>query len=216
MINEKVKKLLVPTDFSDCSQKAVEYALSLARAFQAEVFLLHVMEPPAYGLDFSLTHPGVPVEVKQKLAETIKQSVEKMKKLGINAEGYFVIGVPYVEIIKAAKKHEADLIVMGTHGRTGLAHFWLGSTAERVIERADCPVLTVKPATKPLLSLEKEEQTRSALKNLPADRGATFCHMCGQPSKDIICEACKIRVQAEAIERKRRVEKEGRPESGRR
>jgi len=216
MIDVKIKKLVVPTDFSDCSEEAIEYAISLARAYQAQVFLLHVMEPPSYALDFSLTHPGVPAEVKQKLAESIKQSVEKMKKLGINAEGYFVMGVPYAEIIHAAKKHEADLIVMGTHGRTGLTHFLLGSTAERVIQQAPCPVLAVKTVmTQPLLS-EKEEQVRSILNDLPADRSGTYCHMCGRPSKDIICEVCKIRVQAEALERKQRVEKEGRAGSGRR
>ena len=216
MINVNVKRLLVPTDFSDCSQEAVEYAISLAQVLQAQVFFLHVMEPPAYGLDFTLTHPGVPVEVKQKLTESIKQSVEEAKKLGINAEGYFVLGVPYAEIINAAKKHEVDLIVMGTHGRTGLSHFWLGSTAERVIQNAHCPVLTIKPSTNQPLLVEKEEQARSILKDLPADRGVTFCHMCGQPSKDIICEACKIRVQAEAIGMKQRAEKEGRSGSGRR
>ena len=210
MSTVSVKKILVPTDFSDSSQEAVDYAVSLAQPFKAQVFFLHVMEPPAYGLDFTLTHPGVPVEVKQKLTETIKRSVEKTKKLGINAEGHFVVGVPYAEIINAAKKHKADLIVMGTHGRTGLTHFWLGSTAERVIQNAHCPVLTVKTATKQPLLQEKEEQARSILKDLPANQSVTFCHMCGQPSKDIICEACKIRVQAEAIERKRRIEKEGR------
>jgi len=214
MINAKAKRILVPIDFSACSEAAMGYAISLAQSFQAQVFLIHVMEPPAYGLDFTLTHPGVPVEVKQKLVDATKQSVEKMKKMGIDAEGHFVMGVPFVEIIKAAKKHEADLIIMGTHGRTALAHLLLGSTAERVIQRADCPVLTVK-AEKPSSIPEKkekpiEEQARSVMENLPADRGVTFCHLCGQPSKDIICEACKIRVQAEAFERKQRVEKEGR------
>jgi len=211
MMNVKVKKLLVPTDFSDCSEEAVEYAISLAQTFQAQVFLLHVTEPPAYGLDFSLPDPGMPAELKQQLTETLRQSVEKMKKMGINAEGYFVVGVPYDEIIKAARKYKADLIVIGTHGRTGLTHFWLGSTAERVIQRAPCPVLAVKTETKQPLLQEKEEQVRSILKDLPANQSATFCHICGRPSKDIICEACKIRVQAEAMERKRRVEKEGRP-----
>jgi len=220
MINTKTKRILVPIDFSACSDAAIEYAISLAQSFQAQVFLMHVLEPPAYGLDFSLTYPGVPVEAKQKLIEAIKQSVEKMRKLGIDAEGSFVMGVPFIEIIKTAKKHEADLIIMGTHGRTALAHLLLGSTAERVIQRAHCPVLTIK-AEKSASTPEKkeksiEQQARSAMEDLPVDRGATFCHLCGQPSRDIICEACKIRVQAEAFERKQRLEKEGRSESGRR
>jgi nucleotide-binding universal stress UspA family protein len=203
-----IKTILVPTDFSDCSQEAMDYATSLAQGFHARIIFLHVMEPPVYGLDFTLTPYEVPAEMKQKLKDSIKRSVEETKKLNVDAEGYFVLGVPYAEIVKAAKKHEADLIVMGTHGRTGLSHFWIGSTAERVIQNAGCPVLTVKETTKQTL-LEIEEQARSVLKDLPIDRSATFCHMCGQPSKDIICEACKIRVQAEAVGKKRRIEKEG-------
>lgn len=219
MINVKVKRMLVPTDFSECSQEAVEYAISLAQAFQATVFLLHVMEPPVYGLDFTLIHPSVAPDVRQKLVERMEQWVDRMKELGIEVEGHLISGVPFVEIIKAAKRHEADLIVMGTHGRTGLVHLWLGSTAERVIQRAHCPVLTVKMARQPSISLEKEEpieEARSVTGDAPADKGVTFCHLCGQPSKDIICESCKVKVQAEALERKRRIEKEGRVEVGRR
>ncbi len=219
MISVKVKRMLVPTDFSDCSQEAMGYAVSLAQAFQATVFLLHVMEPPAYGLDFTLTPPDVAPDVRQRLVERMEQWVDRMKNLGIEVEGHLVGGVPFVEIIKAAKRHEADLIVMGTHGRTGLAHLWLGSTAEQVIQRSHCPVVTVKAARQPSLSLEKEqpiEEARSVTGEVPADKGVTFCHLCGQPSKDIICESCKIRVQAEALERKQRIEKEGRVEVGRR
>ena len=220
MISFKVKRVLVPTDFSDCSQEAMEYAIPLAQALQAQVFLLHVMEPPVYGLDFSLTHPGTSHSVRQKLVEMIQQSVDRMRELGIEAKGNLVTGVPFVEIIKAAKKHEAGLIVMGTHGRSGLAHLWLGSTTERVIQRAHCPVLTVKREEQPSIPLEKEglmeEEARSVMKDVPKASGVTFCHLCGLPSQDVICEACKIRVQAEAFERKQRVEKEGRVESGRR
>lgn len=220
MFNTKVKRILIPTDFSDCSEAAVGYAISLAQVFQAQVFLLHVMEPLVYGLDFSLTHPGVPPHLRQKLVEAMQQRVDRMKGLGIEAEGHFVTGTPFMEIIKAAQKQEVDLIIMGTHGRTGLAHILLGSTAERVIQRAHWPVLTVK-AERPLSqSLEKEghlqKQASSVREDVRAAEGATCCHLCAKPSQDIICEACKIRVQAEAFEKKQRVEKEGRIETGQR
>jgi nucleotide-binding universal stress UspA family protein len=220
MFNTEVKRIFIPTDFSDCSEEAVEYAISLAQVFQARVFLLHVMEPVVYGLDFSVTHPGAEPTVRQRLGEMMQQRVEKIRGLGIEAEGHFVTGTPFVEIIKAAQKHAADLIIMGTHGRTGLAHILLGSTAERVIQRARCPVLTVKAEGQISTSLEKvgamPEQAPSGREDLPAAEGVTYCHLCARPSQDIICEACKVRVQAEAFEKKQRVEKEGRIETGRR
>jgi len=220
MVNSKVKSILVPTDFSECSQAAVEQAVSLAQTLHVPIFLLHVMEPPVYGLDFSLMHPAILPVVRHKLVEMMQQVVDRMKNEGIEAEGHFVTGVPFVEIIKAAKKHEADLIVMGTHGRTGLAHVLLGSTAERVIQRAHCPVLTVKAVKQPSTPVEKEEVmvggAHSTSSDISGGKSVTFCHLCAQPSEDIVCEACKIRVQAEAFERKQRIEKEGHVETGRR
>jgi nucleotide-binding universal stress UspA family protein len=214
----RVKKILVPTDFSRCSMAATDRAVSLAQTFQAQVILLHVMEPPVYGLDFSLTHPGILPVVRQKLMERMEQAVDVMRDRGIEAEGYFIIGVPSVEIIRAAEKHNADLIVMGTHGRTGLSHILLGSTAERVIQRARCPVLTVKE-TQPPASIEKEgesgQQDQKA-GHTAVGNNKTLCYLCARPSQDIICEACKIRVQAEAFEQKQKIEKEGRVETGRR
>ena len=220
MLNSKIKSILVPTDFSDCSQVAIEHAISLARTLHAKVFLLHVMEPPVYGLDFSLMHPGILPVVRHKLVEMMQQWVDRMKNQGIEAEGYFVTGVPFLEIIRAAKKHEAELIVMGTHGRTGFAHIMLGSTAERVIQRAHCPVLTVKAVKESSMPTEKEETAAEEVhltsSDIPEGKSVTFCHLCAQPSQDIVCETCQVRIQAEALGRKQRIEKEGRVETGRR
>ncbi len=219
MVGTKVKKILVPTDFSECSMAATDHAISLAQTFQAQVILLHVMEPPVYGLDFSLTHPGTLPLVRQKLMEMMERSVDVMSDHGVEAEGYFIIGVPSVEIIRAAEKHGADLIVMGTHGRTGLSHILLGSTAERVIQRAHCPVLTVKGTVQPSAVIDKREQSEQPAQGaagIAAGKEETLCRLCAQPSQDIICEACKIKVQAEALEQKQRIEKEGRVGTGRR
>jgi nucleotide-binding universal stress UspA family protein len=220
MVSTRIKRILVPTDFSDCSQAAVEYAVFLAKDFQAQIFLLHVMEPPVYGIDFSLINPGVLPGMKTQLLKMVQEIVDRMREEEIEAVGDFVTGVPATEIIRAAKKQVADLIIMGTHGRTGFAHAMLGSTAERVIQRAHCPVLTIKAfkqAAKP-----KEETKAVGAGASPAggetvgDKDTTFCHLCGKPSQDIVCEPCKVRVQEEAFDRKQKAEKEGRVETGRR
>jgi nucleotide-binding universal stress UspA family protein len=195
----------------------MEYAVSLAKDFRAKIFLLHVMELPVYGQDLSLMHPRAVISARHKLMETMQQWVEKIKNQGVETDGDFVTGVPSWEILDAAKKHEPDLIVMGTHGRTGLAHIMLGSTAERVIQRARCPVLTVKAVPGPS-GKEKSvsEVSHPTIGQTPGSRTITFCHLCGQPSQDIVCETCKIRVQEEAFERSERTEKGDRVETGRR
>lgn len=197
----KIRKIMVPTDFSEYSGAALNYAIFLARAFGAEVAVLHVLEPAIYGLDFSITHPEGSSDLKEELMKGIGEWVEKMRGLGISAEGHLVTGNPFVEVLKVAKNVKADLIVMGTHGRTGLAHVFMGSVAERVVEKAHCPVLTVKASERPAAPPVKETPKEA--------EGQAFCHLCGQPSQEFVCETCKIRVQAEALEQKRKVEKEG-------
>ncbi|MGD9854946.1 MAG: universal stress protein [Planctomycetaceae bacterium] len=147
MIN--LRKILVPTDFSEFSKHALRYGGEFARRFDAELHLLHV-------IDDSLTVPdplmGAPVsdaEIRelQRAAETGMQklSTESSLKDVRLAAPVVLTGSPFVEIVRHAKQSGIDLIVIGTHGRTGLAHVLLGSTAERVVRKARCPVLTVRP-----------------------------------------------------------------------
>lgn len=199
-----VKKILVPTDFSEGSGVAMQYAIGLARLCSARLVLLHVMELAVYAVDFAMTHPGVPADVRRRLDETIEDWVQRAKAEGIEAEGVLATGTPYFEIAKAVERHGIDLIVMGTHGRTGVARALIGSTAERIVRLAPCPVLTVKADVKSASPVEARAAEAQATGPL------TFCHLCGRPSVDILCEACKTKVQAEAVERKWRVEKEGR------
>jgi nucleotide-binding universal stress UspA family protein len=210
-----VKTILVPTDFSPGSAEAMEYAIGLAVLCSARLVFLHVLEPAVYSVDFAITHPGVPPEVRKRLDEMMKEWVKHTNDQGIEAQGLFAMGAPFVEIGKAIEGHAIDLIVMGTHGRTGLAHLVLGSTAERVVRLAPCPVMTVRAAKK--LPTPSESGATVSVSTSPrgAEPAATFCHLCGQPSGDMICEGCKVRVQAEAVERKCRIEKEGRIEAGR-
>jgi nucleotide-binding universal stress UspA family protein len=135
----KLQKILVPIDFSDCSKKALDYAIPFARQFGAELHLLHVVEP----------YPAVP-EMAPYDAETIEEGCLKMeglrKQLGnVGPCSTFVRkGAPPTEITSAARELEADLIIISTHGRTGLSRMFVGSTTEKVVRSAPCPVLIVR------------------------------------------------------------------------
>jgi nucleotide-binding universal stress UspA family protein len=153
--------LLVPTDFSSGSSAATEYALWLAGRTNAKVIFYHVMEPTVYSVDFALTRPDLSTEVRERANEMLRQLVEEARGRGIPAEHAVAVGAPFAEIGRAAAERKADLIVMGTHGRTGLSHVVLGSTAERVVRLAPCPVLTVK-APAPSSTEKQESGSRAA------------------------------------------------------
>jgi nucleotide-binding universal stress UspA family protein len=140
-----VDKILCPVDFSEASREALDVAAGMARKLEASLTLLHVIQMPALAVpDGAFAFPVDAVEsaIDKALAEWKKEVV---------AEGVHVvhtqrtIGVPFQEILSAAEEGGYGLIVIGTHGRTGLDHLLLGSVAERVVRRAPCPVLTVRP-----------------------------------------------------------------------
>lgn len=137
----QIKRILVPVDFSEFSAKAVTYGLELARKFGAQLQLLHVVE-----LVPIVFHEGA-VYSTSDLAELIKAAEVELAKVAhgetVDIVRHTVDGHPLVQILRHAKEHEVDLIVIGTHGRTGLAHLFLGSVAENVVRKAPCPVLTV-------------------------------------------------------------------------
>lgn len=147
MIN--IKKILVPTDFSETSKYAMEYALELAKSFNAEVEIVHVIFDESQVVAFYL--PQVTFQnLDQELEDAAnKQMQEFLSSFPILNEIIYSVkmlkGTAFVEIINEAKEYNADMIVIGTHGRTGLEHVLFGSTAEKVVRKAPCPVLTVKP-----------------------------------------------------------------------
>jgi nucleotide-binding universal stress UspA family protein len=160
----EIRKLLVPVDFSETSRSALHYAVSLAKPFKAEILLLHVVEPvTAPAPDFMVTET---VELALRLQE---EAVRLLHQWRIEVAGESVIkevvrtGSPYYEIVEAADEHNADLIVLGTHGRTGLAHLLLGSTAERVVHHSHCPVLVVR--NRKQMSDPVSKQKTSSLKS---------------------------------------------------
>jgi universal stress protein A len=145
--NLHLKRILVPIDFSECSVRALDYALAFAEQFAAKIILLHVVEPAVYPENY-LAAPATLQEVQENLVQVGREHLAELsrKRLGhrIEAELLVRIGRAHSEIPDTAKAMGADLIVIGTHGHTGLKHVLLGSTAERVVRYAACPVLTVR------------------------------------------------------------------------
>ena len=144
-----IKRILVPTDFSEPSLKALDYAIDFTGAHNAELLLLHVVEPIRHTrmmLDVSAILEHHRAEAAEKLTELEQRTLRRHRKC--RSEVHF--GVPYDVIADVAKKWKADLIIIATHGYTGLYHLFLGSVAERVVRIAECPVLTLRAAQAPL------------------------------------------------------------------
>lgn len=140
-----IKRILVPTDFSEQGRTALTYAVAFADTFGAAVELLHVLEPMPPGALMSY------VAVDDLRKSMRDQAEQQMEVLHAEWEDYafpvkrtIVEGQPFVEIIKHAKTGKADMIILGTHGRGAVAHMLLGSVAEKVVRKAPCPVLTVR------------------------------------------------------------------------
>ena len=139
----KLKRILVPIDFSKISQKALEYAVPLAKQFEAKITLLHAFEPLPYPMDLAYLpmSKGFPIEpLEKELQALAKKTIEPqfLKEVIVR------VGTAFEVITNLARDCEADLIVITTHGHTGLKHVFLGSTAERVVRHAPCPVLVVR------------------------------------------------------------------------
>jgi nucleotide-binding universal stress UspA family protein len=149
MVN--IQNILVPTDFSDFSRYALNYAVGFAQAFKAKITLIHVT--PERELDSirqvsTYFEPGqLENLLKERESEDRKQLEEfipaELKK-GITVETIHKVGIPFLDIIKTAKQRGMDLIVIATHGRSGLSHMLFGSVAEKVVRQAPCPVLSIR------------------------------------------------------------------------
>jgi nucleotide-binding universal stress UspA family protein len=143
-----MQRILCPVDFSESADHAMRYAVALAETFGAELTLLHVVAPMIAALPGDISLPATLQtdidELETACRERLEQLVGKMAPNGVPVQHKIINGVPFVEIIRYARETETDLIVMGTHGRTGLGHLLIGSVAERVVRKSPCPVLTVK------------------------------------------------------------------------
>ena len=140
-----LNKILCPYDFSECSKHALKFAIEFATAYKAKLYLLHTFDIRAYNYSEPIYGISVPIKdavitIKKELENSIPEKI----KDELRVETLVIPGVPFYEIIKFANENGIDLIVMGTHGRTGIAHILLGSVAEKVVRKATCPVLTVR------------------------------------------------------------------------
>ena len=141
----KLKKILVPIDFSEVSKDALPWATFLAEQFGAELILLHVLEkfPNGYLLGRELMNETLTPYIKQAEAD-LKHLAGSLGSSTATKSSFVRDGTPFEEICRTARKLGADMIILTTHGYTGLKHVWLGSTAERVVRHAQCPVLVVR------------------------------------------------------------------------
>jgi nucleotide-binding universal stress UspA family protein len=145
----KIKNILLPTDFSNLSLSAAEYAIDIAKRYGAKIHFLNVMEktPPILEIrSLDLSEEKIEKSFEEDAQNSIKKSLKKISK-GAGVEIIPVIkkGVDFETIINYCESNKIDLIVIATHGRTGLLHTLLGSVAEKVIRYAKCPVLVITP-----------------------------------------------------------------------
>jgi len=146
----ELKRILFPTDFSECGRAAEKYAQALSERFGAELHILHVLGDVAMMMPEPGTALALPqnylLEMKQEAERAIEKILPEATKAGLRVVRATRMGNAYVEIVKYAEEKSIDLIVVGTHGRGGLMHMLLGSVAEKVVRKSPCPVLTVRPA----------------------------------------------------------------------
>jgi nucleotide-binding universal stress UspA family protein len=143
----QIRRILVPTDFSECSKQAIAYAYELAQAFGAKLVLLHVLEDlPSY---IGFIPPGGAAMLLEDLERQARLDLAEVlpeaEAAEVEVTRQVVVGSPYHVIIQVAAAEKVDLIVIATHGRTGFSHLVMGSVAERVLRTAPCPVMTIRP-----------------------------------------------------------------------
>jgi nucleotide-binding universal stress UspA family protein len=183
MNGPSIREILFPTDFSAASAAAGQTAADFARHFGAGLHVLHVVPS---GFDVKIPRPALQeAVVALGPGLTVTQLVES--------------GIAAPAIVAYARAHRIDLIVMGTHGRTGFSHALLGSVAEAVVRRAPCRVLTV-PAAPVSVAVPAEMP--------PPPPGC--CIVCAEPSTDLVCSRCRTRIRGEALEQKRHEERAAR------
>ena len=138
-----VNRILAAADFSETSDKAFDYALSLAKVFEAEVVALHILQEPI--LYQPTTAQSYRDEFERKMQDNLDAMLQRHTCEGVNVKTAMKQGAPFVEIIQFAETEKCDMIVLGTHGHGPIHNMLLGSVAEKVVRKAKCPVLVVRP-----------------------------------------------------------------------
>lgn len=147
-----IRKILAPIDFSDHARHAFGYARTFAERWNAELHLLNVIEPAVFPTEAGLTPIGM-MQLSEEMETSARKNIAEMAASeelgGLSVQTAVVHGRASSAIIDYAGAHGIDLIIIATHGRTGLEHLIFGSTAERVVRESPCPVLTVRPPVNP-------------------------------------------------------------------
>jgi len=140
--------IMVPIDFSVHAKNALRYAVALAKQFGALLHLVYVVEPTIYPADLGFGQvvlPGVEDELREKGGEELRAMITRDIGKGVKASFAVRTGNPHQEILREAEEKRIDLIVLATHGHSGVEHMLFGSTADRVVRHATCPVLSIRP-----------------------------------------------------------------------
>lgn len=147
------RHILVPTDFSAASKKAIEYADAFASTFQSRVTLLHVLEPMALPPEYGYIPAYSPEDEALHVEAVRKQLLERASSMDSARQTEILVrvGRPWHEVVSAVSELGVDLLVLTTHGRTGLPHMLMGSVAEKIVRHASCPVLVVRPEERDFL-----------------------------------------------------------------
>jgi nucleotide-binding universal stress UspA family protein len=143
-----LQRILAPTDFSELSQQGLRSALELAETFGGKLLLLHVVEPPPYPVEGIVpSNLGATLldDLERQASTDLAQMLPEAQRSKVEVTRRVVVGIPYRKIVEVAEEEKSDLIVMTTHGRTGLSHLVMGSVAEKIVRTAPCPVLTIRP-----------------------------------------------------------------------
>lgn len=147
----KINKILVPIDFSDYSKNSLRFAVNFTKSFNAKLYLVYVVEPVVYPPDFSMGQiaiPSIDLEMDKRAIEELNKLAEQDIPSDVEVKTIVKTGKPFIEIIETAEEEDIDLIIISTHGHTGVEHILFGSTAEKVVRKAPCPVLTVREPLK--------------------------------------------------------------------
>jgi len=143
-----IRSILVPIDFSVHSKNALKYAIPIAAKFRASLHLVYVVEPTIYPADLGFGQvvlPGVEDELREKGAEELETLIRKEIGKRVKASCTVRTGNPHQEILREADERSVDMIVVATHGHSGVEHMLFGSTADRIVRNARCPVMTIRP-----------------------------------------------------------------------
>ncbi len=145
---KRIRNILVATDFSSASRPAFRRALELASESGAALWIAHVASPPAplsaEGFVLPRFYEDMNLAIRNDAQKRLRALLSRARKAGVRARSLILNGVPHDALNRAARRHHADLIVMGTHGRTGVAKLFVGSVASRVVATSRCPVLTIR------------------------------------------------------------------------